>query len=57
MSSIAISLLIIGGFVVWALAPANGKDLWVIIGPIISGTLSGSIGFLAGESQAGRKNK
>jgi len=43
------SLLIIGGFAVFFIRPDSAKDVWVIIGPIISAAVSGTVGFLAGE--------
>ena len=42
-------LLVIGGFVVFLFRPELSKDVWVIIGPIISAALSGTVSFLAAE--------
>ena len=43
------SLLILGGFVVIFVRPESTKDVWVIIGPIISAAISGTVSFLAGQ--------
>lgn len=43
------TLLIIGGFTVFIVQPEHAKDVWVIIGPIISAAVSGTVSFLAGE--------
>jgi RsiW-degrading membrane proteinase PrsW (M82 family) len=53
---IAIVLLILGGLIAWYINPDKSKDLWVIIGPMISGALVGTTSFLAGERQ-GMKRK
>ena len=42
-------LLIIGGFSVFIFQPGSAKDVWVIIGPIISASISGTVSFLAAE--------
>jgi hypothetical protein len=46
---IVCSLLIVGGFAVFLLRPESAKDVWVIIGPIISAAMSGTVSFLAAE--------
>ena len=43
------SLLILGGFAVIFVRPELTKDVWVIIGPIISAAISGTVSFLAGQ--------
>lgn len=49
---IVCSLLIIGGFAVFFVRPESAKDVWVIIGPIISAAISGTVSFLAAERAA-----
>ena len=46
---IVCSLLITGGFAVFFVRPESAKDVWVIIGPIISAAISGTVSFLAAE--------
>jgi hypothetical protein len=52
--TIVTAVLATGGIAAWFWKPENAKELWVIIGPIISGAVSGSIGFIAGERASGR---
>lgn len=49
------SLLIVGGFAVIFVRPESTKDVWVIIGPIISAAISGTVSFLAGQ-RAGQRD-
>lgn len=44
------SMLILGGFLVIFLRPTQTKDVWVIIGPIITAAVSSAGGFFAGLS-------
>lgn len=46
-------LLILGGFAVFIIQPGSAKDVWIIIGPILSAAVSGTLSYLAGE-RAGR---
>ena len=46
---IVCSLLILGGFSVFIFRPDAAKDVWVIIGPIISAAVTGTVSFLAAE--------
>ena len=48
-------LLAVGGMIYSCLYPDKTKDIWVIIGPIISGPLMGMIGYLAGERDPSNK--
>jgi len=50
-------LLVAGGIAVWIWSPEKAKDFWLIIGPIISGSVSGVIGFVTGERQFPKKKK
>ncbi len=47
-----IIVLALGGLIFTFVNPAEAKSLWVIIGPIISGGISGAIGFLDGKKHA-----
>ncbi|MEN9491789.1 MAG: hypothetical protein RJA63_2238 [Pseudomonadota bacterium] len=35
--------------------PGDAKDLWVIIGPIITAGITGILGYLTGENSASNK--
>lgn len=35
--------------------PKNAKDTWVIIGPILSGVLTGTVAYFTGEKQGNQK--
>jgi hypothetical protein len=50
-------VLVAGGVAAWVWNPDKAKDFWLIIGPIISGSVSGVIGFVTGERQSSRKRK
>lgn len=43
------AILGISGCVAFFVLPNNAKDLWVIIGPIITAGLTGTIAYLTGE--------
>jgi hypothetical protein len=45
-------ILAIGAFIISYKDISNAKDIWVIIGPIISGAVSGTVGFLSGEKSS-----
>jgi hypothetical protein len=47
----------IGGIWIWISNPEKAKDFWVIVGPIISGSVIGVIGFITGERQTGKRKK
>ncbi len=47
---ICVLLIIIGGISLIK-NPETAKDVWVIIGPILSSTITGIIAFLTGEKQ------
>lgn len=42
-------ILSFGGIAAFFINPASAKDVWVIIGPIISAGLSGTVSYFAGE--------
>jgi hypothetical protein len=42
-------ILAIGGIAAFFINPDSAKDVWVIIGPIISAALSGTVSYFAGE--------
>lgn len=50
-----IFLLASFGCYVFIKSPEISKDVWVIIGPIITAGLSGTVGFLTGEKQGANK--
>ena len=50
------AILAIGGLIAYCIYPDKAKDIWVIVGPILSGAITGMIGFLAGERNASRKS-
>ena len=54
--TIVTAVLALGGVAAWFWKPENAKELWIIIGPIISAAVSGLIGFLAGE-RTGERTK
>jgi hypothetical protein len=43
------SILAIGGLLAFFIRPDQAKDIWVIIGPIISAGVAGVVAFLSGE--------
>jgi hypothetical protein len=47
-------ILSMGGVAAFFASPDRAKDIWVIIGPIISAGMTGVVGFLAGERAAKR---
>lgn len=44
-------ILAIGGLCAFFKNPESAKDIWVIIGPIISAAVSGTVAFFAGENK------
>ncbi len=54
---LAIATLTFGGIFVWFKDPQYSRELWVIIGPIISGAIQGAIGFLAGQHHRASRKK
>jgi RsiW-degrading membrane proteinase PrsW (M82 family) len=52
MAGVILLVLLLGGFLAFYSNPSQSKDLWLIIGPIISGAVSGLVGF-----QIGKKSK
>ena len=42
------------GCISFLITPDKSKDLWVIIGPIISASLTGVVAFLTGEKQGSK---
>ena len=42
-------ILSIGGLLAFFVRPDHAKDIWVIIGPIISAGVTGVVAFLSGE--------
>lgn len=49
MVGVVLVILTVGGVVAFLYNSDGAKDLWVIIGPIISAAITGFIGFLAGK--------
>lgn len=43
-----------GGVWIAIVQPDRARDTWIIIGPVITAAISGSLGFLAGRRHAGR---
>ncbi len=48
--------VVLGGFgcISFLMTPDKSKDLWVIIGPIISAGVTGVVAFLTGEKQGAK---
>jgi hypothetical protein len=46
------AILSLGGVAAFFVNPQNAKDIWVIIGPIISAGVSGIVSYSAGENSA-----
>ena len=44
-------ILALGGIIAFIFTPDSAKDLWLIIGPIISSAIVGSITYLSGENK------
>jgi hypothetical protein len=44
-------LLAAAGAVSFFVAPDRSKDVWVIVGPILTGAISGMLGFWAGAAK------
>ncbi len=44
------------GCVAFVMDPDKSKDLWVIIGPIISASMTGTVAFLTGEKYGSKGN-
>jgi hypothetical protein len=51
---VCVILLIIGGSA-FILNPEHAKDVWVIIGPIISSAVTGTVAYFAGEKNGSSK--
>lgn len=51
---ISVLLISIGGYSLIA-DPKNAKDVWVIIGPIITSAVTGTVAFFTGEKQGERR--
>ncbi len=49
------SILSIFGGAIFFKSPDSGKDIWVIIGPIITAAVTGTLAYLTGEKNAGNK--
>jgi len=47
--------LILFGATSYILDPKNSKDVWIIIGPIISGAITGTVSYFTGEKQGEKK--
>lgn len=47
--SVLTVLLTLSGTITIFIAPDQSKDIWVIITPILSATISGVLGFFAGQ--------
>jgi len=54
IGAVCISLIIIGG-IAMIVNPEQSKDVWVIIGPILSSAVMGTIAFLTGEKMTNKK--
>ncbi|EGQ8202427.1 hypothetical protein IG509_16805 [Vibrio cholerae] len=52
---ITCSILAFFGGIVFILTPEHAKDIWVIIAPIITAGLTGTIAFLTGEKAGSSK--
>lgn len=50
LSGAVLCLLIVGALALTFLRPESSKDIWVIIGPILSVAVSGSVSYLAGTT-------
>jgi len=48
-------ILALAGSAAFLIYPDKSKDLWVIIGPILSSMITGTIGFLSGEKSGANK--
>lgn len=46
------AILSLGGVTAFFVNPENAKDIWVIIGPIISAGVSGIVSYSAGENNS-----
>ena len=44
-------LLTVAGAISFFVAPDRSKDVWVIVGPILTGAISGLLGFWAGAAR------
>lgn len=51
---VCLALIILGG-VTFIINPESAKDVWVVIGPIISSAVTGTVAFLTGEKQGSKK--
>lgn len=54
IGSVCISLILIGG-IAMIVNPQQAKDIWIIIGPILSSAVMGTIAFLTGEKMTSKK--
>jgi ABC-type proline/glycine betaine transport system permease subunit len=48
------TVLGVGGIWFAIAQPDKARDFWIIIGPVITAAISGSLGFLAGRRHAAR---
>jgi len=46
-----VMLLAVAGAVSFFVAPDRSKDVWVSVGPVLTGAVSGMLGFLAGTAK------
>ncbi|WP_133406903.1 hypothetical protein [Parashewanella tropica] len=44
-------ILSLGGLIATFVNPTSAKDIWVIVGPIISAAVTGTVSYFAGEQQ------
>jgi uncharacterized BrkB/YihY/UPF0761 family membrane protein len=49
-------ILTVGGVAAFFWLPDRFKDLWVVIGPIVSGVVFAAVGYVAGEKRSLRRN-
>ena len=45
-------ILSIGGVIAFFVNPNSAKDVWVIVGPIISAGVTGTVSYFAGEQKS-----
>lgn len=54
VGTICVMLIIIGG-ISMIVTPQYMKDVWIVIGPILSSAITGTVAFLTGEKQGSNK--
>ena len=54
IGAVCVSLIVIGG-IAMIVNPEQSKDIWIIIGPILSSAIMGTIAFLTGEKMTNKK--